>query len=533
MTDTSPYRNLASGFVEAFRRFPSRPALIVERQSYSYQQLAGSVGALASALRENDSSQSRLVAILSSRNHIAYTGILGTLVAGRGYVPLNPSFPAARNRDMLLASGADAVIVDPQCLPLLEEMLAGLDAPLLLVFLEPPSDLTPTFACPSHRAVVAHPVCGTGDLDSIPACSLEDIAYLMFTSGSTGRPKGIAVTHRNATAYVDYVCDRYDVTEEDRFSQVFALTFDLSVHDMFVCWERGACLCVVPDKSVMAPARFVREHRLSMWFSVPSTAATMQRLGMLKEGTFPSLRWSLFCGEPLAASHAAAWQRAAPGSMLENLYGPTEATIAITHYRWDGERSPVESRNGIVPIGTPFTGQTACVIDDQRHTVPSGSCGELCLSGSQVTKGYWNNVIKTREQFVRLPERNGQIWYRTGDLVTADETGCLHYLSRLDHQVKVRGYRVELQEVDRAVRQATGCDEVVSVAWPKRDGIADGIVTFVRTSVELDVRSILAVCRNTLPDYMLPRRIQRVDEMPLNANGKTDRSKLIGLLNGN
>jgi acyl-coenzyme A synthetase/AMP-(fatty) acid ligase len=256
----------------------------------------------------------------------------------------------------------------------------------------------------------------------------------------------------------------------------------------------------------------------------------MRKMGMLKPGAFPSLRVSLFCGEPLPGVYAKAWQEAAPQSVVDNLYGPTETTIAITHYRWDGNRSPADCVNGIVPIGQAFEGQEVCIIDGERREVPEGAWGELCLAGSQVAQGYWNNPVKTAEQFVRIPDRGDRIWYRTGDLVKRDAVGCLVYLGRTDHQVKIRGYRVELQEVDAVLRRATGSDQVASVAWPVRDGIADGIRAFIFGGVSHDVSRVLDQCRRSLPDYMVPRQIYAMEHVPLTVNGKLDRLTLMKFL---
>ena len=164
----------------------------------------------------------------------------------------------------------------------------------------------------------------------------------------------------------------------------------------------------------MAPTKFVRDHELTSWFSVPSTVGRMRSLRMLPPRCFPSLRVSLFCGEPLPGESAAAWAAAAPNSLVENLYGPTEATIAITRYRWE-ENSEQECVNGIVPIGYAFEGQRACVVDADGNEVATGEEGELCLAGSQVTRGYLNNPGKTASQFVRLSLDPSITWYRTGD----------------------------------------------------------------------------------------------------------------------
>jgi lipopolysaccharide/colanic/teichoic acid biosynthesis glycosyltransferase len=181
-----------------------------------------------------------------------------------------------------------------------------------------------------------------------PPVEPDAIAYLLFTSGSTGIPKGVMISRRNVRAFVDHVTSGFEITEQDAVSQMFDLTFDLSAFDMFVSWERGACVFCPSQKSLINPAQFIRDRRLTVWFSVPSTIAFMKQLGTLKPQSFPSLRLSLFCGEPLPISCAETWLTAAPNSALENLYGPTELTIACTSYKWHSTESPRESELGIV-----------------------------------------------------------------------------------------------------------------------------------------------------------------------------------------
>jgi amino acid adenylation domain-containing protein len=531
MTKSTVFKSLIDGFVESVNRFPSREALVVDGECLSYLALQGLAGKIASVILRHEHDASSLVALLAHRSKTAYASILGILGAGKGYVPLNPKFPVERTRRMLALSECGMLIAGTEGFQHLPKLLMEVNRPLTVILpdLVDASGLASDF--PEHRFVASKEMADNDSFSSRPAVSPTGIAYLLFTSGSTGQPKGVPIAQSNVRSYLQYICDRYDVNETDRFSQEFDLTFDLSVHDMFVCWERGACLFSVPETSVMAPAKFIREHRLTMWFSVPSVIGVLARMRLLPPGCFPSLRYSLFCGEPLAASYAQLWQEAAPNSIVENLYGPTETTIAISHYRWNKNGSSEECMNGIVPIGWIFDGQQCSVIDAERKAVPAGLPGELCLCGSQVTIGYWNEPKKTQEQFVRLPAAGERSWYRTGDMVRQDTNGCLYYLGRVDHQVKIRGYRVELQEIEAVLRRACDTEQVVSIAWPVEHGSADGVVAFVAGVAALDADRVLDYCSKILPGYMVPKTIYLCDEMPLNANGKVDRPRLVRMLN--
>jgi len=525
-------RNIVSGFLESSERFPSRPALVVDGKSFSYLDLRGQAGKLASLLQRTDESNSTLVAILAYRSVTAYAGILGILAAGRGYVPLNPKFPTKRTRRMLILSGCSQVIVGNECVAHLRELLEGFQQPLTLILpgMADVTDLQTDF--PLHRYVSSKDIFESHVSVFETTVSSQATAYLLFTSGTTGEPKGVPVTHSNVRSYINYMCGRCDLNETDRFSQHSDLTFDLSAHDIFVAWERGASLYCSPERAVLLPAKFVRDHALTAWLSVPSIIGILSKMRLLEPDFFPSLRYSFFCGEPLPASSAQLWQNAAPHSIVENLYGPTEATIAISHYLWDRTHSPGECLNGICPIGWTFAGQRSIVVDQDRNILSNNQAGELLLTGSQVAAGYWNDPEKTGAKFVRLGDSEDTIWYRTGDLVKQDGTGCMYHLGRIDDQVKIRGYRAELQEIEAVLRNACGTDQVVSVAWPVRDGSADGVVAFVSGQKALDEGRALKYCRRYLPGYMVPQRIYALDALPLNINGKVDRRGLVRMLEG-
>jgi acyl-CoA synthetase (AMP-forming)/AMP-acid ligase II len=220
------------------------------------------------------------------------------------------------------------------------------------------------------------------------------------------------------------------------------------------------------------------------------------------------------------------WRLAAPNSIIENIYGPTELTIACTAYRWDDSTSPSQCEQGIVPIGEPFDDMEALIIDPQLRQVNEGKDGELAMTGPQLTLGYWHDEEKTSRAFVEIPGANGT-YYRTGDRVRRRGPGQpLLYLGRLDSQLKVLGHRVELGEVEAAIRKACGIDGVVALGWPLSGSGADGIEAFVQGET-LDTSTVLARLKESLPFYMVPRHIHLLSHFPLNANGKFDRGALL------
>lgn len=517
-------RTLRSGFLASAARFADRPALALGGVRLTYGELDERARRIAATLdRHAPEGEGRLTAVFGHRHPTAFAGILGALMRGHGYVPLNPAFPTDRSSAMLSRSRCRALIVDPTASDQLEALLDGIE-PSMVVLLPDAEDVGMVRARWPH-----HTVLGAADLAPAAECVLgdaggDDVAYLLFTSGSTGRPKGVMVAHRNVIPFLDFMCERYGVTEEDRFSNTFDLTFDLSVFDMFCAWERGACLCVPTAQQKAFPGKYVKQHGITIWFSVPSTGVLMSRLKMLKPGAYESLRWALFCGEALPAEVALRFAAAAPGAFVENLYGPTELTIACTLYRWDPERSPAECQLGVVPIGEPYPGMVVRVVDEELREVPRGEAGELLMTGPQMTPGYWEDPERTAQAFVRPPGED-RVFYRTGDRVRWPEGGPLVYLGRVDNQIKIQGYRVELGEIEAVLRAVSGAEVAIAIGWPRTASGADGVVGFVGHP-EGDAAAILEAAKARLPAYMQPSAIRLVAGFPLNANGKVDRSAL-------
>jgi non-ribosomal peptide synthetase component F len=336
-------------------------------------------------------------------------------------------------------------------------------------------------------------------------------------------------SNANICCYSEYVAGRGNVTEQDRFSQSSATTFDGSAFDLFTAWLRGACVCSPSQKELLNPGAFIKKHEITVWFSVPSLAVFMKRLGSLKKGNFPSLRWSTFGGEALSQDIVTAWHEAAPNSEIDNGYGPTETTCGSVYYRWDPARSPSEVHMGMVPIGYPNPGMAVLVCDENLREVAPGEKGELLMAGPQISLGYLNDPERTKKAYVVPPGRN-EIYYRTGDLVERPRgDGPILYFGRVDFQIKVLGHRVELGEIEAAISEQTGIHGVVAFGWPMTPNGAQGIEVFIETK-NLDTADLKKRLSTRLPEFMVPKKFHLIPRIPLNDNGKFDRLALQRML---
>ncbi|MFE7855672.1 amino acid adenylation domain-containing protein [Streptomyces sp. NPDC057403] len=504
--DTNASTGLYGRFAATARRHPDATALEVEGTSYSYRQLESLAGRLARLLLDaHGGATPRCVGLLASRTLTAYAGYLAVQRLGAVVVPLNPGFPTARTADIALRARLDLILAQP------DQAGAALPVPVV-------TPLNTGTAGAAYRPIPpARPV------------HPDDLCYVLFTSGSTGAPKGVPVQHRSVEAYLDHVVPRYGLGVGSRLSQTFDLTFDLSVFDLFGAWASGGTVVVPGPHDLLAPARFVARENITHWFSVPSVVSLAARLRQLRPNAMPALRWSLFCGEPLTRAQAAAWQAAAPASVTENLYGPTELTLSCAQFRLDAAQEAAPSGT-TVPIGTLYPDLEHLVLDADGHPATEG---ELCVRGVQRFPGYLDPE-DNRGRFVRYTSGKATVvtdtapptpdlYYRTGDRVRVSEEGLIH-LGRLDQQVKIQGYRVELGEIEAALRDAPGVRDAVVLAVPDQGG--QTALAAACTGDRVDSARVLGTLRLRLPAYMVPGSLTVLDTLPLNANGKTDRTAL-------
>ncbi|MDT0543282.1 AMP-binding protein [Streptomyces lonegramiae] len=518
-------QGLHGHFLASARAHPDRIALRVGKRTWTYSEVHRAARSLASSVVAAAGGRPAAVGVLAARGEVAYVGLLAALYAGAAAVPLNVEFPAARTDAMLRAARPAVVIADDQGARIIARLpdqppvvhAGGLNSGGVNTGLgaeggesAPETPRHPEENGPGENA---------DEADPFEPWSVEpdDRAYIMFTSGSTGRPKGVPISHGNAEHYLRCVRDRYDFGPQDVFSQTFDVTFDVLIFDLFCAWSAGASVAHVPGFGYADLPALVNELGITVWFSAPSAISVVRRTRRLTDGAMPGLHWSLFAGEALMEHDAADWQRAAPGSTVVNLYGPTELTVSCTAHAWRAADARHPEAHGGVPIGRLHPGLRGVLLDAEGDRHPER--GELCVTGPQMFAGY----LDPADGAGRFLELDGERWYRTGDLVATAPDGTLLYSGRLDHQVQIRGVRVEIPEVEWALRRCPGVDEAVVVAVPA--GNSHALHAFY-TGTATERAPVVGELGKLLPRAAIPRVLQRVTRFPLNGNGKIDRRAL-------
>lgn len=449
--------------------------------------------------------RARSVGILSARSLPAALAIIELIKAGILYVILDPDWPRDYRAFILEDAGVEALWYDRG------------------IFSH--RDFDRSLCCLSLPEATEHSHAFTSiDTESILARLWQEpdrVLCILYTSGTTGRPKGIPITVSNELSGIATLVGELSLSPKDRIAHAADLTFDVASTEILMAWYSGATLVVCPPPKNRFPVAWIQEQAITVWFSVPTVISFSRRLGLLQKACMPSLRLSLFAGEALYVEDALAWQAAASHSTLYNLYGPTETDVC-TGYAFD----PHNPHGDVLPIGEPLSGQVVVLVDEQGRRVAPGEIGELWISGTQVVSGYLNRPALTRERFTawRGDENPDRLWYHTGDLAQYDDKGQLHYRGRLDHQVKIRGHRVECQAVECVLRR---CIEGEGVVLVDDRTPFKRLLAFVVLENPHSSKDIVKKMAEQLPVYMLPEKVIACPAIPLTSRGKIDRVQLL------
>jgi len=503
----TPYpadRTIIQLFLEQARLHANRTAVIWEGGEWTYAQLAAAADRIFRMIVDCGVSAGQRIALLLDRGPQQIAAIFGVLKACCAYVPIDPDSPDDRVRFILEDSGAVLAITQAN-----QSRRLPADVPAILF--------------DEADAESAAAECASDSIYDPPAMgSSSDLAYIMYTSGSTGKPKGTLITHRSVIRVVrnmNYVT----IGPEDRLLQLSNYAFDGSVFDIFGALLNGAGLVLVNRWTVLEIdelGKLIEEKGVTVFF------VTTSLFNLLVDGALPRLRKVrriLFGGEAASVRHARKALNALGPGRLINVYGPTETTVFATYY----PICEIPADAPSVPIGKAISNTTLYVLDQQGQPVPPGVPGELFIGGDGVGSGYLNRDDLTRDKFVVLPVAPGERLYRTGDLVRYLPTGDLDYIGRLDFQVKIRGFRIELGEIEARILQLPGVREAAVVARRDQSGSLYLAAFYSGETPDAplpdDIRRMLA---DMLPEYMVPARIVKLDQLPLNRNGKIDRQSL-------
>ncbi|MBS2551683.1 amino acid adenylation domain-containing protein [Catenulispora sp. NL8] len=488
------------------RRTPDAVAVTADGVSTTYRRLNELSDRLAGHLRAAGLGPGGLAGVFLPRGLDAMVAILAVLKAGGGYLPLDTGYPAERIALMLEDAAPVLVVTDA----------AFADA-------LPPTAARPVLVGDAYLDLRADPVIHLSALAPDP----EDIAYVIYTSGSTGRPKGTAVTHRSLIHHLAWT--REGFVQEGRHGTLVhsSLGFDFTVTPLFLSLLSGKETVMVTEQDTISALaeELLRTDRDYSWIKLTPTHLDALRFHLPAGARITSVRTIVAGGEALRREAVLAWRALAPGIRVINEYGPTETTVGVVVHPY----APADLGEA-VPIGKPVRSSTAYVLDSKGRPAPIGVVGELFIGGDVLARGYLGRPGLTAQRFVPDPfaAGPGARMYRTGDLARWREDGELDFLGRIDDQVKIRGHRVELGEIEAALVAHPGVLEAVATVR-ERDGEKTVVAYWVPDSAisePADPAALRSFLRGRLPDYMLPAAFHQLAEIPSNAHGKADRSRL-------
>lgn len=516
---------------ESAARYPDREAIAFKDRIVTYAELERESNKLAHTLIAFRIAKGDRVGLYLDRGIESIIAACGVLKTGATYVPIDPVSPLRRVVYIIEKCGIRSLLTIHDKLPKIETAFPE-DSPLEHIVLMDGNGSNPRRSPGTTQLINGYSVPDEVG-ESAPVVNVidSDIAYILFTSGSTGNPKGVMLSHLNSLTFVNSACDFFRIEKEDRLSNIAPLHFDMSVFDIFVAFKAGACVVPIPEVTAIFPAKlaeYISEKKISIWNSVPSALSLLATDKNLNTRDLSSLRLILFAGELFPLKYLRLLQEAIPGARFCNMYGQTEANSST--YYWV-DQVPSDGR-GILPIGRALPNFEVFALAENGNRVQAPEQeGELYVRASTVALGYWGELEKTENSFVRNPLRPDlpEKVYKTGDLVRLDSDGNYVFLGRKDHMIKSRGYRIEIGEIETVLCNHPEIKNAVVIPIPDElIGNRLSVIVVPLTPGKLTKDDVFEHCFSQLPKYMIPEIVEFRDSLPMTSSGKVDRQKLKG-----
>lgn len=500
---------------------PLSTAFRCREKSLSYQELHQKSSQLANLLLSAGIKNLDRIGIYMGKDLWLPVATYGILVAGAAYVPIDPNSRQERVEFILKDCDIEVLITSQDKQKLLQKIVGSKKTNLRIVI---------GLGEATIEGVRSIPWSTITKSSSVPPnikVQEDDLAYIMYTSGSTGVPKGLMHTHRSGLAYVRHSAELYNVTSQDILGNHAPLHFDISTFEFLTGPYAGATSVLIPEEEIMFPqslAQLIEREKLTFWYSVPLALIQILTRSDLSEVNLSSLRWVLFGGEPFPPKYVEQLMAVIPGARFCNVYGPAEVnqcTYYILPQNFKDDSTPI-------PIGYVWQGATDLIVDENDRAVSTNEVGELLISSCTMMHGYWarpdlnKNAFYFEEPIAGFKRR----YYRTGDLVKKDENGILHFYGRKDRQIKIRGYRLELDEVEAVFIAQAEIEEAVAVITTKNDEKDIVLAVILHDSKVFDCKMSLDSARLKLPHYGIPSRIEILSSFPRTPTGKPDRERL-------
>ncbi len=528
----TPY--LLSHLLErAAAQAPHAHAVHDRDRSITYGELDRRANQVAQVLVSAGVRRGDRVALYLEKSIESVVAVHATLKCGAAYVPLDTQTPVARLAFIVADCAVRAVVVGLDRGASWRALVADAPSVTSVVVIDGTVEDSQSHQVrPGVRTYDAGHIGVAPESPPSVALIADDLAYILYTSGSTGRPKGVMLSHQNALAFVVWATEELGVCGADRLASHAPLHFDLSIFDLFAAACGSACVVLVPPDACVFPVelrRFIEANEITVWYSVPSVLTMLVLKGGLRPGRLPSLRAVLFAGEVFPVKHLRRLMATVPNARFANFYGPTETNVCT----WHEVASLSEDDGESVPIGRAIANDEVFAVRDDGTRAPVGAIGELYVRGATVMQGYWGAADATRAALVVHPldpAAPGRV-YRTGDLVQELADGSFRFVGRRDAQVKSRGYRIELSDIEAAVQSHGPVVECAAVAVPD-DLVTNRIRLYVSVQDDTDARSLARYCRENLPRYMVPDSIELRRGLPKTSTGKLDRQRLLDAATG-